>query len=45
MTRSMRNRQKKRDVLTERWESGMALEKHDFPPESGNAGTYDIDTY
>ena len=25
-------------------ESGIALKKRDFPPESGNVDTYDIDT-
>ena len=33
----------KRDILTEKWENGMALEKWDFLPESGNVVTYDID--
>ena len=30
---------KKLGILTERLESGMALEKHDFPPESSNVDT------
>ena len=33
---------KKRDILTENRESGMALEKWDFTPESGNVDTYAI---
>ena len=36
----MRSTPKKRDIWTEKWESGMALEKRDFPPESGNVDTY-----
>ena len=28
------------DVLTEKRESGIACEKCDFPPESGNVDTY-----
>ena len=30
---------KKRDILTEKRESGMALVMCDFPPESGNVDT------
>ena len=36
----MRNTKKKQDILTEKWESRMALEKRDFLPESGNVDTY-----
>ena len=32
---------KKRDILTEKPENGMALEKRDFLPESGNVDTYE----
>ena len=32
---------KKRDILTEKRESVMVLEKLDFPSESGNVDTYD----
>ena len=32
----MLNTHKKRDILIENRESRMALEKRDFPPESGN---------
>ena len=42
MAWTMRNTYKKRDILTEKRESGMVLEKRDFPPESGNVDTYDI---
>ena len=27
----------KRDILTETWERGLTVEKHDFPSESGNS--------
>ena len=32
--------QKKRDILSEKRESGMALKKREFMPESGNVDTY-----
>ena len=32
---------KKRDILSEKRENGMALKKRDFMPESGNVDTYD----
>ena len=32
---------KKRDILTGNREIGMALEKREFPPESGNVDTYE----
>ena len=35
-----RNMQKKRDILSEKQESGMALKKLEFSPESGNVDTY-----
>ena len=35
-------RQKKRDILSEKRESGMALKKREFTPESGTVDTYDI---
>ena len=35
-----RNTQKKRDILSEKRESGMALKKRDFTPESGTVDTY-----
>ena len=31
---------KKRDILSEKRESGKALKKHEFTPESGNVDTY-----
>ena len=34
-------RKKKRDILSEKRESGMALKKLEFTPESGNVDTYD----
>ena len=37
---SMQDMHKKRDILTENWESRMVLEKHDFQPENGNVDTY-----
>ena len=40
IARSMRNTQKKRDILTEKQESEMTLEKRDFLPESGNVDPY-----
>ena len=33
---------KKWDILTEKRESWMVLEKHDFPQESSNVDTYDL---
>ena len=36
----MRNTHKKRDILTEKQESGMVLEKRDFPSESSNVYVY-----
>ena len=33
---------KKRDILSEERESGMALKKHEFTPESGNVDTYHV---
>ena len=38
-------RQKKRDFLSEKRESGMALKKREFTPESGTVDTYDNPTY
>ena len=35
-------RKKKRDILSEKRESGMALKKREFTPESGSVDTYDI---
>ena len=35
-----RNTQKKRDILSEKRESGMALKKREFTPESGTVDTY-----
>ena len=35
-------RPKKRDILSEKRESGMALKKREFTPESGNVDTYEI---
>ena len=35
-------RQKKRDILSEKRESGMALKKREFTPESGTVDTYDV---
>ena len=35
-----RNTQKKRDILSEKRESGMVLKKRDFTPESGTVDTY-----
>ena len=32
--------QKKRDILSEKRESGMSLKKREFTPESGNVDTY-----
>ena len=32
--------QKKRDILSEKRESRMALKKREFTPESGNVATY-----
>ena len=34
-------RQKKRDILSEKRESGMALKKREFTPESGTVDTYE----
>ena len=34
---------KTRDILTEKWESEMALEKRDLPSESGNVDAYVCD--
>ena len=39
---SAQNTQKKRDILSEKRESGMALKKREFTPESGSVDTYDI---
>ena len=39
LRRSMRNTQKKRDILTEKRESWMALEKRDLPPENSFVDT------
>ena len=33
-------RTKRRDILSEKQESGMALQKREFTPESGNVDTY-----
>ena len=33
---------KKRDILSEKRESVMALKKHEFTPESGSVDTYDM---
>ena len=33
---------KKRDILSEKRESGMALKKREFTPESGTVDTYDM---
>ena len=38
----MRSKQK-RDILTEKQESGIAIEKRDFPSEDVNVDTYAID--
>ena len=35
-------RQKKRDILSEKLESGVALKKREFTPESGTVDTYAI---
>ena len=35
-----RNTHKKRDILSEKRESGMALNKREFTPESGTVDTY-----
>ena len=35
-----RNTPKKRDILSEKRESGMALKKREFTPESGTVDTY-----
>ena len=35
--------QKKRDLLSEKRESGMALKKREFTPESGSVDTYALD--
>ena len=35
------NYAKKRDILSEKRESGMALKKRQFTSESGNVDTYD----
>ena len=35
-------RQKKRDFLSEKRESGMRLKKREFTPESGSVDTYDM---
>ena len=35
-----RNMQNKRDILSEKRESGMALKKLEFTPESGTVDTY-----
>ena len=32
---------KKRDILSEKRESGMTLKKREFTPESGNVDTYE----
>ena len=37
-----RNTQNKRDILSEKRESGMALKKREFTPESGNVDTYAV---
>ena len=37
-----RNTKKKRDILSEKRESGMALKKREFTPESGSVDTYVI---
>ena len=37
-------RKKKRDILSEKRESGMALKKREFTPESGSVDTYAIAT-
>ena len=34
------NTQNKRDILSEKRESGMALKKREFTPESGTVDTY-----
>ena len=34
------NTPKKRDILSEKRESGMALKKREFTPESGTVDTY-----
>ena len=36
---------KKPDILSEKRESGMALKKREFTPESGNVDTYDQPTH
>ena len=33
---------KKRDILSENRESGMALKKREFTPESGSVDTYGV---
>ena len=33
---------KKRDILSEKRESGMALKKREFTPESGTVDTYAV---
>ena len=33
--------QKKRDILSEKRESGMTIKKREFTPESGNVETYE----
>ena len=35
-------RKKKRDILSEKRESGMALKKREFTPESGSVDTYEF---
>ena len=35
-------RQKKQDILSEKRESGMALKKREFTPESGTVDPYEI---
>ena len=39
MAQSMQNTKKKRDILTEKQQIGMALEKLDFPSENANVDT------
>ena len=34
--------EKKRDILSEKGESGMALKRREFTPESDNVDTYDL---
>ena len=37
-----RNTQKKRDIISEKRESGIALKKREFTPESGTVDTYEL---